>query len=85
MPAKSIKYCLTGKGDASKYDMCMAAYARTKDEGLLYNDHKADTFAMYLYSFVQELKKSCIYYQIPIPQKFSNMDWNYKDMQSNLK
>lgn len=84
VPATAIKHCLTGKGTASKYDMCIEAYAWTKDERLLYNDHMADAFSCCLYAFVQKLKESCIFYDTPIPKKFSYMDWNYKNMPSYL-
>lgn len=80
VPATSIKYCMTGKGNASKYDMCIEAYAWTKDERLLYNDHMADAFSCCLYAFIHKLRESCIFYDIPIPKKFSYMDWNHKNM-----
>lgn len=73
VPATAIKRFMTGRGNAPKYDMCIEAYAWTKDEELLYNDHKADAFACALYSFVQKLKESCISHNVPIPQKFSNV------------
>ena len=73
VPATAIKYCMTGKGTASKYDMCIEAFAWTKDEELLYNDHMADAFSCAFYSFIQELKESCKSHNIPIPQKFSRV------------
>lgn len=78
VPVTAIKYCITKNGKASKYDMCMEAYACTKDEELLYNDHMADAFACCFYAFIQELKKSCAYHGIPVPEKFAHMDWNFK-------
>lgn len=85
VPATAIKFCLTGNGRASKFDMCMASFAWTRDEDLLYNDHMTDAFAMCFYAFVQELKKSCMAHQIQIPEKFSYMGWNYgRDFPSNL-
>ena len=77
IPAPSIKYCITRNGKASKYDMCMEAYACTKDEELLYNDHMADAFACCFYTFIQELKKDCSYHRIPIPEKYARMSWNF--------
>lgn len=71
VPATAIKYCITGSGTAMKYDMCMNAYAWTKDEDLLYNDHMSDAFSCCFYTFVQKLKESCIQYNMPIPKKFS--------------
>ena len=71
VPATTIKHFFTGNGNATKYDICMGAYSWTKDEELLYNDHMADAFACAFYSFVQELRKSCISHNVPIPQKFS--------------
>lgn len=84
VPATAIKYCMTGRGNSLKYDMCMNAYAWTKDEKLLYNDHMADAFSCCFYAFVQKLKESCIHHNIPIPKKFSFIGWNYKDMPSYL-
>lgn len=84
VPATAIKHCMTGNGNALKYDMCMNAYAWTADEKLLYNDHMADAFSCCLYEFVQKLKESCIQHDIPIPKKFSYMGWNYKDMPPHL-
>ena len=80
VPVTSIKYCLTGNGRASKQEMCQSAYALTNDKQLLDNDHLADAFACCFYSFIQELKKDCSYNKIPIPQKFTHMDWNFKTM-----
>lgn len=71
VPATAIKHCLTGKGNASKYDMCMESYAWTRDEELLYNDHMADAFACCFCTFIKELKESCAFHSIPIPQRFS--------------
>lgn len=71
VPATAIKFCIAGNGTAVKYDMCMNAYAWTKDEELLYNDHMADAFSCCFYTFVQKLKESCIQHNIPIPKKFS--------------
>ena len=71
VPATAIKCCLTGKGNASKYDMCMESYAWTKDEELLYNDHMADAFACCFYTFIKELKESCSTHSMPVPQRFS--------------
>ncbi len=84
VPATAIKYCMVGTGKATKYDMCMNAYAWTGDEELLYNDHMADAFSCCLYTFIQKLKESCIQNNTPIPKKFSYMGWNYKDMPSYL-
>lgn len=81
VPATAIKYCMTGNGNASKYDMCMGAFAWTGDEELLHNDHMADAFACCFYTFIKELKESCIIHNSLIPQKFSYIDWNYKGMQ----
>lgn len=80
VPATAVKYCITGSGTAMKYDMCINAFAWTKDEELLNNDHMADAFSCCFYTFIQKLKKSCIQHNIPIPKKFSYMDWNYKDI-----
>lgn len=85
VPATAIKYCITGSGTAMKYDMCMNAYAWTKDEDLLYNDHMSDAFSCCFYTFVQKLKESCIQHNITIPKKFSYMEWNYKDIPSYLQ
>lgn len=70
-PAPAIKRCLTGSGTASKEDMCREAFALTKDEELLHNDHMADAFACCFYTFMKEMKEKCDFYNIPIPQKFS--------------
>lgn len=85
VPATAIKFCITGNGTAVKYDMCINAYAWTKDEELLYNDHMADAFSCCFYTFVQKLKENCIQHNIPIPKKFSYMGWNYKDIPSYLQ
>lgn len=85
VPATAIKFCITGSGTAVKYDMCINAYAWTKDEELLYNDHMADAFSCCFYTFVQKLKESCIQHNIPIPKKFLYMGWNYKDIPSYLQ
>lgn len=73
VPATAIKHCMTGNGNAPKYDMCIEAYSWSKDEELLYNDHMADAFACAFYSFIQELKESCNSHNVPIPQKFSRV------------
>lgn len=85
VPATAIKYCMTGTGKASKYDMCMNAFAWTGDEELLYNDHMADAFSCCLYTFIQKLKENCLQNNTPIPKKFSYMGWNYKDLPSYLQ
>ena len=71
VPATAIKHCLTKKGNATKYDMCIEAYAWTRDEELLYNDHMADAFACCFYTFIQKLKEDCCSYHLPIPSRFS--------------
>lgn len=80
VPATAIKYCLTQNGKATKNDMCIGAYTCTGDEELLHNDHMADAFACCFYAFIRVLKESCACYQLPIPQKFAHMDWNFKTM-----
>lgn len=80
VPATAIKYCLTQNGKATKNDMCIGAYTCTGDEELLHNDHMADAFACCFYAFIRALKESCVCYEIPIPQKFAHMDWNFKTM-----
>ena len=72
VPATAIKYCLTGNGNATKEDMCKAAYQLTGDERLLTNDHMADAFAMCFYSFIQRVKEDCAFYKISAPTKFTN-------------
>lgn len=70
VPAPALKHCLTGNGNAEKEEMCRCAYAWTKDEELLHNDHMADAFSCCFYSFVQLMKESCDHYNIPMPQRF---------------
>ena len=82
VPATSIKLCLTGKGTASKDEMCEAAYSWTHDERLLSNNHMADAFGCAFYSFIQMVKEDCVYYNTPIPEKFAHMDWNFQTMPS---
>lgn len=78
VPAKSIKYCFTGNGEADKKDMCETAYRMTGDERLLTNDHMADSFGMCFYSFIQKIKEDHVYRNAPIPEKYAHMDWNFK-------
>ena len=85
VPVTAVKYNITGKGKAHKYDMCMESFAWTGDEELLYNDHMADAFACCFYTFIKELKESCIYHNFPVPQKFSYMNWNFKDMPKTIQ
>lgn len=80
IPATSIKYCLTGNGKADKQEMCQAAYNLTGDIQLLNNSHRADAFACCFYSFIQGMKESCVYYEIPIPSKYAHMEWNFRTM-----
>ena len=82
IPATAIKFCLTGSGKATKYDMRMAAYSWTKEEALLYNDHMADAFACAFYSFIKMMIQDCMEHHIPIPAKFSHMKWNFKNIPS---
>ena len=78
VPATSIKKCLTNDGNASKEDMCKAAYAITGDKRLLENDHMADAFADCFYSFIQRLKEDCVYYGVPVPEKYLSLcSWNF--------
>lgn len=79
VPPRAIKYCLTGNGSANKDDICEAAFSWTHDERLLYNNHMADAFACAFYSFFQKMKKDCPAHNIPIPDKYARMDWNFKN------
>ncbi len=80
VPAPAIKLCLNGSGNSSKNDMCIAGFSWTKDERLLYNDHMADAFACCFYTFMKMMVRDCITYNLPIPEKFSHMTWNFKNM-----
>lgn len=79
IPAPSVKHCLTGRGNASKGQMCQAAYQLTKDAFVLDNDHMADAFGMAFYGFISMLKEECKYHNKPIPDKFKQLcPWNFK-------
>lgn len=80
IPPTSVKFCLTGNGKADKKEMCQTAYALTHNKQLFDNSHRADAFACAFYSFIQELKESCVYYGIPIPPKYAHMEWNFRTM-----
>lgn len=80
VPATAIKYCLTGNMLASKEEMCKAAFQLTDDLRLLENNHMADAFAMAFYGFIKILKEDCVFYNVPVPQKFAHMEWNFKVM-----
>lgn len=82
VPAKSIKYCFTGNGEADKTAMSQTAYKMTGDERLLVNNHMADAFAMCFYAFIQKVKEDCTYRSTPIPEKYAYMDWNFKSLLS---
>lgn len=80
VPPTALKYCLTGNGKASKEEMKVAAYNLTGDERLLENDHMADAFADAFYGFIKLMKEDCVYYNVPIPDKFKHMTWNFINM-----
>ncbi|WP_158577458.1 hypothetical protein [Roseburia sp. AF15-21] len=50
-----------------------------KDEKLLYNNHMADAFACAFYRFFQKMKDDCKAHNIPVPDKYARMDWNFKN------
>lgn len=50
-----------------------------KDEKLLYNNHMADAFACAFYRFFQKMKDDCNAHNIPVPDKYARMDWNFKN------
>lgn len=79
IPPKAIKYCLTGDGNADKDTICQAAFSWTKDEKLLCNNHMADAFSCAFYSFFQKMKDDCKAHNIPVPDKYARMDWNFKN------
>lgn len=78
IPPKAIKYCLTGDGNADKDTICQAAFSWTKDEKLLCNNHMADAFACAFYSFFLKMKDDCKTHNIPVPDKYARMYWNFK-------
>ena len=80
VPATAVKLCLTGCGNASKEQMCQAAYNITKDPFFLDNDHAADSFGMAFYGFIQMMKENYEYKTQPIPEKFMQFcPWNFKN------
>jgi len=80
-PATSIKKCLTDNGSATKEDMCKAAYALTGDERMLVNDHLADAFGDCFFGFIEALKADCVYYSVPVPEKYLSLcSWNFDTM-----
>ncbi len=83
VPAPAIKYCLTGSGKAQKSDMCLNAYAWTRDEALKENDHMADAFSAAFYVYIRMLKEALVYQGTPIPQKFAHMTWNFKSISAS--
>lgn len=74
---KTIKYTLTGNGNATKEEMQKAAFRITgnKYPEFLINDHLADSFAMAFHYWVTKLKEEIQLYHSPISAQYAYMTW----------
>lgn len=80
IPPTSIKYTLTGKGNASKQEMQQAAYKLTGEKYpvFLENDHLADAFGDCFNFFVRKANEYVKMYHASPPEKYAHMDWLWK-------
>lgn len=80
IPPKVIKYCIKKNGNASKGEMQEAIYKITGEQYPIFleNDHLTDAYAIALYLAIDLIKTDCTNFNLPIPEKYAFMDWNFK-------